>query len=557
MVDATENKDPLKALIRLVSMCEQVEPELNPYRRAAALLADAQGWGGDARYDRLGLNKATLQEILATVRSDLVTSVDWLASHLASQREWNTLLEPDLAQFLADLCLAITNGGRLLVINDHACAVSTRAVFAGCEVEQVCSPSSEFEASCHRIGGIEKWKLRLDGHLYDPKREYKALPLNRGGPPNTQSDGGRANMALAILPIVRQASNASEAKLLPYMIADDLQSFLELVGSEVHNLAVLVPSSFLYRTGKLADVRRELLLKEGLTAVIELPSGVTPRAGHPYCVLVLRRLGCPNSVRLVSLDREPLAYARGGRKKTEILSSTKLTDLILGPLPQTVSPGVREISRDKLSEVDTLSPQQLFSLPIVAAQPSGQMVQVRDLVEVVSPSSALRTPAAARLYLTAPQLVNALPDVRAAAVDPDALPSNATIRRGGFCLQASDLVVVNRGLIGGVGLYQSQEGSLDAVFVAETCIVLRAKEPGAAEWLYLYLKSAKGQEALKARITGSTLKQIRVADLLLLEVPLSPDLSTSMATLQNLRELTEVIDRLDSERQALLEFAVG
>nr|WP_301542614.1 N-6 DNA methylase [Cupriavidus basilensis] len=341
------------------------------------------------------------------------------------------------------------------------------------------------------------------------------------------------------------------------MIADDLQSFLELVGSEVHNLAVLVPSSFLYRTGKLADVRRELLLKEGLTAVIELPSGVTPRAGHPYCVLVLRRLGCPNSVRLVSLDREPLAYARGGRKKTEILSSTKLTDLILGPLPQTVSPGVREISRDKLSEVDTLSPQQLFSLPIVAAQPSGQMVQVRDLVEVVSPSSALRTPAAARLYLTAPQLVNALPDVRAAAVDPDALPSNATIRRGGFCLQASDLVVVNRGLIGGVGLYQSQEGSLDAVFVAETCIVLRAKEPGAAEWLYLYLKSAKGQEALKARITGSTLKQIRVADLLLLEVPLSPDLSTSMATLQNLRELTEVIDRLDSERQALLEFAVG
>jgi len=119
-------------------------------------------------------------------------------------------------------------------------------------------------------------------------------------------------------------------------------------------------------------------------------------------------------------------------------------------------------------------------------------------------------------------------------------------------LEADDIVIVVKGTVGAVGLVEQPTNGL--ILLPNSCLVLRANSPSEAKALYLYLKSPIGIERLRLIVTGSTVRNIRIADLSGLAVPSHSERTRAVAAnaLKAINERTVEIQRLEEERAQLL-----
>ncbi|WP_257128440.1 restriction endonuclease subunit S [Burkholderia sp. MSMB1459WGS] len=512
------------------------------YRAALTLLAEIQH-EGSPRSNQLFLPKPCLDAALETTKAHLAEVLDWISLSDTARRRGEAMLTPDIAQFLADL---VIEGGhsRAIILQDPLCLVASRLVNSGIFVEQYCS-DFEVPKLCAEIASTPAWTV-AEGGIYGDSPES-----NRGR--DGRTDDG---VLIAALPLIPGVSGGAHVKQLPYAASEDLHAVMLGYGASVTRLIVLVPSSMLYRTGKAAEFRRDLLSAGLVESVLELPSGTTPLATHQYSALVLRPFQNPvtgQSVLVMNLPEQASPATRGRGRRVEVESSRALAAKIVNRRVDDGDNG-RLISYRQAQEVGSLLPRMLLGDTSADAYHAGGQTALRDLVRIVRPIAlpeGTRRPSAA---VTTESILRAFPYICYVETrgGPDGESERGRAHETAADLEAEDIIIVVKGTVGAVGLVEQPTNGL--ILLPNSCLVLRAKSPAEAKALYLYLKSPTGIERLRSIVTGSTVRNIRIADLNGLAVPIPTDHTCAIAVnaLKAINEKTVEIQRLEVERAQLL-----
>jgi hypothetical protein len=427
--------------------------------------------------------------------------------------------------------------------------VASRLNRAGVSVEQYCS-GSDIPAQCAEITHAATWTVVGGAEDVVSVKSDGFLPVERVSKAKANND-----VAIATFPLIPGVACGARAKQLPYAASEDLRAVISAVGSSIRRLIALVPSSLLYRTGKAADFRSELLTSGRLEAVLELPSGVTPLATHPYSLLILRLSGEPSadaSVVVMALAERPTIATRGRGRRIEVESSRTLARCIFNGIDGRVTDSntSRTLTREEILRSGSLLPRMLLAGSESAEEVAENSARLRELVDIIRPSSMLVDARGLGASLSTESIVRAFPYVRIVETTQDETrkAEQASISETAADIQPGDIVMVAKGAVGAMGLVE--ETYAGRVLVPNSCLILRPKIGNYSGALYLFFKSRLGAERLRQIVTGSTARNIRLSDLGELVVPLPSERACIEAkdALRAINERTLEIERLDEER---------
>ena len=320
---------------------------------------------------------------------------------------------------------------------------------------------------------------------------------------------------------------------------------------------IAVPEGFLFRSGVERELRRYLLERGQVEAVVGLPAGsFAPYAGVKGALLLLRRKGGADRVRMV--DAAPLFDARSdgtGRRKTPVIPSEMALQLAQEVLraelrkPRPLPPGVPEgthqtgalaramweVSSEELASADwDLTPrrreqggledlltslqeglgQQLSIAPLkdVVQVTAGRAIRAADLLEEPSAPSE---PAPALPYLRIKDLQRG----KVLRATSWLRPELAGVERR-WALMPGDVLLSKSGTIGKVAIVRN--GAAGAI-AGNGLYVLRADPKRLdADYLQAYLSSPNCQNWLTARARGAVIQHLNRSVLDELPVPLPP-----------------------------------
>ncbi|KAB0631208.1 type I restriction-modification system subunit M/S [Burkholderia stagnalis] len=526
------------------------------YRAALSLLAEIQG-KGSPRSSQLSLSEPLLDSAFEATKAHLVEVLDWISLSDTARRRGEAMLTPDIAQLLVDL---VIEGGysRAIVLQDPLCLVASRLSNSGVCVEQY-SSDLEVPKLCAAIANMPAWTV-VEGGVYGsgPKsnqgsgtRTDECLPC--ASTLTTERDNG---VLIAALPLIPGVSGGVRAKQLPYAASEDLHAVMLRYGAAVARLIVLVPSSMLYRTGKAAEFRRDLLSSGLVEAVLELPNGTTPLATHQYSALVLRpspNRATEESVFVMNLPERASPATRGRGRRVEVESSRVLAAKIIDRRTDRIENG-RLFTYRQIQEAGSLLPRMLLGGTWIDTHKAGSQVALRDLVHIVRPTALPEGARRPRAAVTTESIIHAFPYIRyiETRVGANDESEHGKAHETTADLEAGDIVIVVKGTVGAVGLVEQPTNGL--ILLPNSCLVLRAKYAPEAKALYLYLKSPTGIERLRKIVTGSTVRNIRIGDLGGLSVPSLSHRAYEVAenALKAINEKTIGIQRLEEERAQLL-----
>ncbi|WP_341313750.1 hypothetical protein WN982_20705 [Paraburkholderia sp. IMGN_8] len=525
------------------------------YQAALSMLADTQR--GDLPKSNTGpILQADLQAILEQATPQLSEILDWVSVSDTSRRRGEASLTPDIAQLLTDLVIEGAHT-RAIVLQDPLCLVASRLNGAGVSVEQYCS-GSDIPALCVAITRAATWTVIGGAEDVVGAKSNGFLPFERVSKADASND-----VAIAAFPLIPGVSGGAHAKQLPYAASEDLRGVISAVGSSIRRLIALVPSSMLYRTGKAADFRSELLSSGRVEAILELPSGVTPLATHQYSVLILRLSGEPSAdatVFVMTLPERPTAGTRGRGRRIEVESSRTLTRCIFDGIDGRVENAntSRRLTSEEIARSGSLLPRMILTGSSSGEEAADNGVSLRDLVEIIRPSSISMGSASLGASLSTESIVRASPYVRFIETTQDQTRETERIKTPDTAadLQPGDIVMVAKGAVGAMGLVE--DAYAGHVFVPNSCLILRPKSANYAEALYLFFRSRTGVERLRQIVTGSTVRNIRLSDLGGLAVPLPSARACAAAkdALRAINERTLEIHRLEEERARIFADAV-
>ncbi|MDR6469411.1 hypothetical protein J2777_003139 [Paraburkholderia graminis] len=525
------------------------------YEAALSMLADAHR-GDLPRSNTLPIFRADLQAIREQAAPQLTEILDWISVSDTARRRGEASLTPDIAQLLTDLVIEGAHP-RAVILQDPLCLVASRLNSAGVSVEQYCS-GSDIPAQCAEITGAAGWTVVGGTEEVVSVKTNGFLPIERVSKTDANND-----VAIATFPLIPGVSGGTHAKQLPYAASEDLRGVISAVGSSIRRLIALVPSSMLYRTGKAADFRNELLTSGCLEAVLELPSGVTPLATHPYSLLILRLSGEPPAdayVFFMALPERPTAATRGRGRRIEVESSRILARRIFDGIDSKVADTQtsRRLTREELTRSGSLLPRMLLKGSQSAEEAVDTGAPLRELVDIFRPSSMLVDSRGLGASLTTESISRAFPYVRLVETSQDETRETEQARTSDTTadLQPGDIVMVAKGAVGAMGLVETYAGR---VFVPNSCLILRPKSVNYSEALYLFFKSRIGAERLRQIVTGSTARNIRLSDLGGLVVPLPSERACVAAkdALQAINDRTLEIQRLEEERARIFADATA
>lgn len=525
------------------------------YEAALSMLADAHR-GDLPRSNTLPIFRADLQAIREQAAPQLTEILDWISVSDTARRRGEASLTPDIAQLLTDLVIEGAHP-RAVILQDPLCLVASRLNSAGVSVEQYCS-GSDIPAQCAEITGAAGWTVVGGAEEVVSVKTNGFLPIERVSKTDANND-----VAIATFPLIPGVSGGTHAKQLPYAASEDLRGVISAVGSSIRRLIALVPSSMLYRTGKAADFRNELLTSGCLEAVLELPSGVTPLATHPYSLLILKLSGEPPAdayVFFMALPERPTAATRGRGRRIEVESSRILARRIFDGIDSRVADTQtsRRLTREELTRSGSLLPRMLLKGSQSAEEAVDTGAPLRELVDIFRPSSMLVDSRGLGASLTTESISRAFPYVRLVETSQDETRETEQARTSDTTadLQPGDIVMVAKGAVGAMGLVETYAGR---VFVPNSCLILRPKSVNYSEALYLFFKSRIGAERLRQIVTGSTARNIRLSDLGGLVVPLPSERACVAAkdALQAINDRTLEIQRLEEERARIFADATA
>ncbi|MBN3759883.1 hypothetical protein G3O01_03455 [Burkholderia sp. Ac-20365] len=525
------------------------------YHAALSMLAGAQR-GDLLKSNAVPALQADVRAILEQATPQLSEILDWISVSDTARRRGEASLTPDIAQLLTDLVMEGKHA-RAVVLQDPLCLVASRLNGAGVSVEQHCR-GSDIPALCVAITRATTWTVIGGAEDVVGVKSNGFLQFERVSKADASHD-----VAIAVFPLIPGVSGGAHAKQLPYAASEDLRGVISAVGSSVRRLIALVPSSMLYRTGKAADFRNELLSSGRVEAVLELPSGVTPLATHQYSVLILRLSGEPSadaSVFVMTLPERPTTGARGRGRRIEVESSRALTHSIFDGIDGRVekSDTSRRLTSEEIARSGSLLPRRILTGSSSDEEVADNGVSLRDLVQIIRPSSISMGSVRLGASLSTESIVRASPYVRFIEIVQDQTCETERKKTSDTVaeFQPGDLVMVAKGAVGAMGLVGDAYGG--PVSVPNSCLILRSKSASYAEALYLFFKSRTGAERLRQIVTGSTVRNIRLSDLGGLVVPLPSARSCAAAkhALRAINERTVEIQRLEEERVRIFTKAI-
>lgn len=302
--------------------------------------------------------------------------------------------------------------------------------------------------------------------------------------------------------------------------------------------AVVVPNSFLYG-GADRELRRLLVERKLLKAVIALPPGLIGRLAIPFAVLVLhpefptdrvRFLDARNAYYLSSkrgspVLRDPLEisdYCRGSNETDAVLE--------LSDLPHAIEVTASEIeAQDFTLQVERFvvaDDQRRLRVLLERAESVG----LDSVVTLISPVQN-KDRGEPGLF-DVPALEVGAADIPSFGYISEAsrqisirLPARKSQKEQfAVFLRPGDIVLVTKGNAGKVGVVRDPPPPGPGGWICgQSAVVLRCTDPQVTpEWIALFLRSELGQALMKSVLKGAVIPVISLQDLKTLRLPLPP-----------------------------------
>jgi len=314
-------------------------------------------------------------------------------------------------------------------------------------------------------------------------------------------------------------------------------------------LVIAVQNSLLFSHGYEKELRKDLVEKGMIEAVIAMPNGLLSLTNIAFTILVINPKGGLNSIKFINAD-SPEFYVVVARTRNDLRNIDGLLELIKSNKESTNCSIVSNqvvLSNDAQLQVDRYVVSD--SRKRLEKQLSGlRKIQLGDIARTVRaiPLGSIESKPIAVMEIGAADLSQfgyIAPKGKTISVD-----ENLAKRYEDCFLRPLDIVLIVKGSVGKIGIVpEDVPGPGNGGWVAgQSAIVLRVHPEYCAQSLFVQLRSPMGQELLAGIVSGATIKLIQLRELMKLEVVQStPDQDAKS------REIIDSEERLEREIQKI------
>jgi type I restriction enzyme M protein len=286
-------------------------------------------------------------------------------------------------------------------------------------------------------------------------------------------------------------------------------------------LVIAVQNSVLFSHGSEKELRRDLVDKGMIEAVVSMPSGLLSQTNISFTILVLNPNGGARSIKFINADTQEF-YEAVSRTRNELKNIDGLLDLIRSSKDSAacaiVSIG-KVLENDLQLQVDRYVVSD--SRRHLEKHLSGlNRIRLRDIVRTVRsiPMGAIEEKPIAAMEIGAidlPQFGYIEPKGKTIPVD-----MNLANRYEDCFLRPLDIVLIVKGSVGKIGIVPIDVPAPgNGGWVAgQSAIVLRVHPEYCAQSLFVQLRSPMGQALLAGIVSGATIKLIQLRELMNLEI---------------------------------------
>lgn len=303
--------------------------------------------------------------------------------------------------------------------------------------------------------------------------------------------------------------------------------------------AIIVPSSFLYGGGADRDLRRLLVERRLLKAVIALPAGLIGRLALPFAVLVLHP-GSPSD-RVRFLDARNTYYASSKRGSPVLRDPIEISDYCRGNQETDAVTELTDIPHAVEVSIPEIEAQD-FTLQVERFVVADDQRRLRMLLEraesiALDSVSTLISPVQNKDRGEPGLFDVAACEVGAADIPPFGYISEASREisiklpprksqkeQHAVFLRPGDIVLVTKGNAGKVGIVREPPPPGPGGWICgQSAVVIRCTDTQVTpEWVALFLRSELGQALLKSVLKGAVIPVISLQDLKNLRLPKAP-----------------------------------
>lgn len=285
---------------------------------------------------------------------------------------------------------------------------------------------------------------------------------------------------------------------------------------------VCVPNGFLFGANAERELRKSLIEKGQLRAVVALPPGLLSIASIAVSMLVLSPAGGERSVRVVNADDERFRRMTS-KTRSELTDIEAIIHAANGHADGLIA---RDVPADEIVSNDYQLQVARYLIPdeqkrVLALLENAQLVPLGELVEVIRPpvvkskdsaSITLREVGVGDLptfgYIDEPQR----------SIDVDEEMAKKLSR---YHLRPLDVVLAIKGSVGKIGLVPPTIGDSNLPWVVgQSSVALRVKSPNIRpSTLFMLLRSSLGQALIKSIVSAGTIPFIQTRELEALSIP--------------------------------------
>lgn len=328
-----------------------------------------------------------------------------------------------------------------------------------------------------------------------------------------------------------------------------------LLAQSERKVVVAITNSLLFSQGSEQSLRKDLLMRGFVEAVIAMPSGLFANTNISFSIIVLDSRAGHSRVRFVNADtedyREPISKAKSRLKNVVHLIdlvnsdndsvnavSIRSSDLVTNDaqlqvsryvLPDSKKAALSMIRERTLCSLDSIATTHR---PILSYSGDGETIQAHEIGMGDIPQFG---------FIKSPG--------RILQIDATSKTKSAHL-----FLRPFDIILVVKGNVGKVGIMPpsvAAPGSGGWV-AGQSAIVIRVKnqkdfDPRA---LLVLLRSSLGQELLKGIVVGASMPLIQIRELMMLEIPVPTpeEAARAISSLEQEARLQEEIDALISKQ---------
>ena len=321
-------------------------------------------------------------------------------------------------------------------------------------------------------------------------------------------------------------------------------------------LVIAVQNSILFSHGSEKELRRDLVDKGVIEAVVSMPIGLLSQTNISFTILVLNPNGNARSIKFINADTQEF-YVAVSRTRNKLKNIDGLLDLIRSSKDSTNCTNVsigKVLENDVQLQVDRYVVSD--SRKHLEKQLSGlNRVRMRDIVRTVRsiPIGVIEEKSIAAMEIGAidlPQFGYIDPKGKTIPVD-----MNLANRYEDCFLRPLDIVLIVKGSVGKIGIVPlNVPAPGNGGWVAgQSAIVLRVHPEYCAQSLFVQLRSPMGQALLAGIVSGATIKLIQLRELMNLEIVKSTikEDENSRQIIDSEEHLEKQIQRIKKEQELL------